>query len=246
MKTPQRKTRRVLMAETIRRDCDPVLFGLGFRNPRDMTLDRWETTRRNTYVRWRGTDYDELKLIWARYGRAKFQFRFETSQVETPPRGDTPATRLVRHGWVRSFTGPVRMIGGQWFGPWMTAVAAAALMNRRILELNGFLLSGKVGPHLYVGAPRRISPDDERLLPRTKIWGDPWRDPESDYAPGGSRSETPDTGIWLTARPAPEPRLDGAGVRALGPRGHRRPAYALQPGRAGRGEESLPLTRCGR
>lgn len=195
MKRVRRKTRRVLMAEAIRRDCDPVLRGLGFRNPRDMTLDRWETTRRNTYVRWRGTCYDELKLIWDKYNRAKFFFRFETSRVERPPQGDVPATRLVTYGAMRSWVAPLGLWRSDWFGPWMSPVAAAALMNSRIFELDAYLMGGGLTRHIGDGAPHRIAPDDARILPREKIWGDPWRDPESDYVPGGSRNETPDTGI---------------------------------------------------
>lgn len=187
MKAPRKKTRRVRMAETIRRDCDPVIFALGFRNPKKNDLDRWGgTTRRNVYIRWRGTTYDEIKIQWDKHNRPKFFLTFRTSRVERHPQDGHAAWRLVTYGSMASWRSPSHYLGGGWFGPWRSPDSVAALVNRRLMKLNAFLLHGETGWYLSVGKPRPVSPDDgdDRVPPRMKIWGDPWRDPESDYEPG--------------------------------------------------------------
>jgi len=190
MKKRRRKTRRVLMAEAIRRDCDPVLFGLGFRNPRRMDLDRWYATRRNIYIRWRGTSYDQIDIQWDKYNRPKFFLHFWTSRVERPPQDGHAAWRVVTHGTISSWRSPLPYLGGGWFGPWRSVEGVAALVTRRIMQLNAYLLHGETGPWILAGAPRSVSPDDgdDRLYPRMKIWGDPWLDPESDYLSGAARA----------------------------------------------------------
>jgi hypothetical protein len=174
------------MAEAIRRDCDPVLFNLGFRNPRKSDPDRWTATRRNVYIRWRGTTYDQIDLQWDKYNRPKFFLKFRTSRVELPPQGDRAAWRLVTNGIMRPTRTPsAYLLGGGWFGPWRSPESVAALVNRRVLQLNAFLLNGETGWYLSMRPPRPMSPDqgDDRIPPRMKIWGDPWLDPESDYQP---------------------------------------------------------------
>jgi hypothetical protein len=171
------------MAEALRRDCDPMLLGLGFRNPHRMDNDRWHTTRRNTFLRWRGTDYDEVAFQWDKYGRPKFFLNFWTSRVEQPPANGKAALRAFRGGIMRSWQGPLRVLHGGWFGPWMAIETVTALVNWRILQLNDFLVNGVIGPQVSVGPPRLRGPDDgeDRVPPVMKIWGDPWLDPESDY-----------------------------------------------------------------
>jgi hypothetical protein len=176
VKKARRKTRRVLMAEAIRRDCDPVSFNLGFRNPRKSDPDRWMATRRNVYIRWRGTTFDQIDLQWDKYNRPKFFLNFRTCRVELPPQGYHAARRLVTYGIVRSaWTPSAYLPGGGWFGPGNSPESVAALVNHRVLQLNAFLLNGKTGWYLEVGPPRPMSPD--------QIWGDPWLDPETDYLP---------------------------------------------------------------
>jgi len=180
MKNRRRKSRRVRLAEAIRRDCDPVLFGQGFRNPNKTDLDRWGTTRRNAYFRWRGTDYDQIVLYWDKYNRSKVRVEFEISRVEHPPEGDRHCVRWVSGGYLLTS----RYLGGCWFGPWRSPMGAAAFLKRRLQQLDVFLVRGE--PHWLVtsGAPRRFCLDDhgDGLYRRMKIWGDPWLDPESDYA----------------------------------------------------------------
>jgi hypothetical protein len=174
------------MAEAIRRDCDPVFFGLGFRNPGRSDPDRWGgTTRRNLYVRWRGTDYDEIELQWDKYSRPKFFLNFMTSRIERPPRDAGAALRAVRFGDVRPWRGPILLLLGGWFGPWLSPDGVARLVNRRVPQVNDYMLRGHVGSYMTVTPPILRGPDDgdERVPPRMKIWGDPWLDPESDYAP---------------------------------------------------------------
>jgi hypothetical protein len=172
------------MAEAIRRECGPVLFGMGFRNPRRNDLDRWHgTSRRDTYLRWRGTNYDQIHLQWDKYNRPKFFLRFMTSSVECPPTDSVAALRAVRFGNLRPWRGPILILLGGWFGPWMSPDGVTKLVNRRIPEVNAYMLQGDVGPHVTVTPPILRGPDDgeDRVPPRMKIWGDPWLDPESDY-----------------------------------------------------------------
>jgi hypothetical protein len=183
----RRKSRRVLMAEALRRGCDPVLFALGFRNPKKTTsMDRWAAnTRRNVYLRWRGTDYDEIEIFWSKYSRPRFRIDFLTSRVEQPPRDGRHAVRWVTHGGVRSWKSPSPYLGGGTFGPWMSPGGVAALVVRRMLRLDAFLRRGETDWCIWTGPPRRRSLDDpdDRATLEMKIEGDPWLDPESDYSP---------------------------------------------------------------
>jgi hypothetical protein len=159
-----------------------MLLGLGFRNPRASDSDRWFTTRWNTFLRWRGTDYDEIAFQWDKANRPRFYLVFETSHVEQPPNGDEPALRAVRRGSMRSWQGPIRALHGGWFGPWMALDTVTALVNWRILQLNDFLVNGVIGPQVSVSPPWfRRSDGENRGLERFNIYGDPWLDPESDY-----------------------------------------------------------------
>jgi hypothetical protein len=191
VKEPRRKTRRVLMAETIRRDCDPVLFSLGFRNPRGMDSARWHTSRRNTYIRWGGTTYDQVHLQWDKYNRPKFFLLFWTSTVDRPPRDGQAAWRSVIYGTMMPWRMPLPYFLGGWFGPWRSVDGVAALVNRRVQQLNAYLLRGEVGWWIHVGSPRLKSADDGDTGVRheANIWGDPWLDPESDYLPGPSSTK---------------------------------------------------------
>lgn len=183
MTKPHAKTRRVLMGEALRRDCDPVLFSLGFRNPRKMDWNRWYTTRRNIYLRWHGTTFHEVCVDWARYTPGKFKLAFVTSRVERPPQADVPAIRIITHGYLQNWQAPLGLWRSYDFGPWMSPAATAALVNRRVFALNEYLLEGKPSRHVRDGRPIRIHPDDPRRTASRKIFGDPWRDPESDYVP---------------------------------------------------------------
>jgi hypothetical protein len=173
------------MAEAIRRDCDPVLFALGFRNPRKGDMYRWETTRRNVYIRWRGVNFDQVWLQWDKYNRPKFFLYFESSRVDRPPHGAEPAIRSVCRGIFQSWRSPSPYVGGGWFGPWRSPDGVAALVNRRVQALDPFLLHGEVAWPINPGKWRQIPFNElaDRLCPQRRIWGDPWRDPESDYLP---------------------------------------------------------------
>jgi hypothetical protein len=183
VKKPRKKSRRVRMAEAVRQDCDPVIFALGFRNPRKSDSDRWgETTRRNVYIRWRGTTYDEILLQWDKYNRPKFFLRYRTSQVEHPPQDGHAAVRLVTRGTMIVWRLPRTYVGSAWFGPWRSPGSVAAFVNRRVLRLNAFLLHGETEWYLNPGKPRREPRDGDEWVER-RSWGDAWLDPESDYRP---------------------------------------------------------------
>jgi hypothetical protein len=168
------------MAETVRRECAPVLLGLGFRNPRQVDRARWGDGRLNTFIRWRGTTYEEISFQWDMHNRPKFFLNFETSEVERLPQGDEAASRLVRFGILSSWRSPSAYIGGGWFGPWRSPEGVAALAIRRILKLEDFLLRGEMDWCINVGPARPVSPRAPAVF---NVWGDPWRDPESDYRP---------------------------------------------------------------
>ena len=183
----RRKSRRVLLAEAIRRECDPVLLAQGFRNPRKTTsMDRWAgSTRRNIYLRWRGTDYDEIEIYWYKYNRPRFRISFSTSRIERPPSGDRHAVRWVTYGGVRSWKSPFRYWGGESFCPWRSPEGVATLVAQRMVRLDAFLRRGETSWCIWTGSPMRRSLDDpdDRAPLEMKIQGDPWLDPESDYSP---------------------------------------------------------------
>ena len=99
------KSRRVRMAEALRSECDPVAFSLGFRHPRKGDWDRWQTTRRNVYIRWRGYEYDEVTLEWARFGRPWFRVDFSTSVVIASSGDEAWPVRLVTSGRIDAWSG---------------------------------------------------------------------------------------------------------------------------------------------
>lgn len=183
MKRTKRKSRRVRLAEAIRRDCDPVLFAMGYRNPAKTDLDRWRTTRRNSYFRWRGTDYDEIIMYWDKYNRPKVRIEVKISRVETPPQGDRFCVRWISYATIKTWRGINKWVNGCWFGPWRSPEKAAAFVNRRLLQLEAYLLRGEAHWAINFGPARRVTFNDEldRLYPRQKVWGDPWLDPESVY-----------------------------------------------------------------
>jgi hypothetical protein len=168
------------MAEAIRRDCDPAIFALGFRNPKKNNWDRWRATRRNVYIRWRGTCYDEISLQWARYGRPKFFLHYRTSVVERPPRDGLAAQRLVEESRMTSWRLLRAWIASDWFGPRRSPDSVAALVNRRVQALDAFFLRRERQWYLDPGKPHREPFDWDKSHER-RTWGDPWRDHESDY-----------------------------------------------------------------
>lgn len=168
------------MAEVVRKECAPVLFGLGFCNPRHVDRGRWADGRPNTFIRWRGTTYEEISFQWDMHNWAMFFINFQTSEVEHPPRGDQTAQRLVRFGILRPWREPGSSLVGGWFGPWQSPRAAAALAIRRLLKLEAFMLRGEANWCIHVGPARPIDPRSPAVF---GIWGDPWQDPESDYRP---------------------------------------------------------------
>jgi hypothetical protein len=167
------------MAEAIRRDCDPAIFALGFRNPRKGDWSRWGATRRNVYIRWRGTNYDEMVVDWARYSEPKFRVRFATSVVNAPPQDGRQARRLVIVGHLVCW----RLndwVGSNSFGPWRSPASVAAFLVQRIQGLEGFFLRGEPQWYLGLGYPH-YKPSERTESPEMRAWGDPWLDPESDY-----------------------------------------------------------------
>jgi len=74
-------------------------------------------------------------------------------------------------------------IGSDWFGPWRSPDSVAALVNRRVHDLDAFFLSGVKHPYLDPGNPHREPFDWDKWFER-RTWGDPWLDAESDYKTG--------------------------------------------------------------
>ncbi len=183
-KTPRRKSRRVRMAEAVRKACAPALLELGFRNPKQVDRARWDGGRPNNFIRWRGTTYEEVTFQWDVHNWAMFEISFCVSVVEQEPNGDENAVRLQRFGSMRSS----RYIPG-WFGPWRSISSVAAQAARRVHQLEAYLRRGETGWWIVVGPARRISAGagDPRVPAPLKIWGDPWLDPESDYEPESAK-----------------------------------------------------------
>jgi hypothetical protein len=178
----RRKSRRVRMAEAIRRECDPFAFSLGFRHPRKGDWNRWLTTRRNVYIRWRGMDFDEVVFNWGRWGAAFFRMHVARSRADPAPYPPDGIPRTESGGLVYAWAGPIAPICRDKFGPWRTVESVVALTNQCFAELDGWLRDDIVGPHLHVGGAKRITATEGWLHPLYRTWGDPFLDPESDIA----------------------------------------------------------------
>jgi hypothetical protein len=167
------------MAEAIRRECDPLMYSFGFRHPRHWSWERWPTTRRNVYIRWRDGDYDEVLLIWGHFGRPWFTMEFFMSRL-TPPH---PPGALIRrtggsvmYAWDRFRRAPPCR---DKFGPWRSILATVAVTKQCLTELNAFMLEER--PSAYIGFPhwRRVGPG-EYAYSTLKHHGNPMLDDERD------------------------------------------------------------------
>ena len=81
-KKPRKKSRRVRMAEAVRKEATAALVELGFRNPKKADPSRWADGRLNVFLRWRGADFDEVRFDWDQNNRAMFRVSFNCSRVE--------------------------------------------------------------------------------------------------------------------------------------------------------------------
>jgi hypothetical protein len=170
------------MAEAVRRECAPVAFDLGFRHPRKGDWNRWLTTRRNVYIRWRGDAYDEVVLTWARFGRCRFTVDTHTSTVLDrlgDPEGPVREVRGASIGAAASLLLPPFF--GE-FGLFRPIPSVVALFNQCLVELDRWFRDGVAGPHIVPGIVYRVSPKSGPgwLTAEGRTWGDPRRDPERD------------------------------------------------------------------
>jgi hypothetical protein len=171
------------MAEAIRRECDPVAFRLGFRHPRKGDWNRWVTTRRNVYIRWRGDAYDEVVLRWARFGGSRFTVSSDTSVVVDMLNHPDGPIREVRNAMVRASASVLLPPFFGQFGLWRSIPSVVALLNQCLVELDHWVRDDIAGPHVLTGLPYRVSPTSgPGWLPtaQCRAWGDPTRDPERD------------------------------------------------------------------
>jgi hypothetical protein len=89
------KSKRVRMGEAYRATCRPLLYELGFRNPRRHDRDRWNGSRLDVFLRWRGVDYDEVRIYWWTLNRPRFRIHLMASTYERDAEG-----RPTRFRWV--------------------------------------------------------------------------------------------------------------------------------------------------
>jgi hypothetical protein len=165
-----------------------LLYELGFRNPRRRDPDRWSGTRLDIFLRWRGVDYDEIRIYWWTVNRPRFRIDLMASTYERDAEGCPTEFRWVTqagaNSWVLKRAGRPWMMGD--FGPWSSPRATAEMAARRLREANDFLLTGEMGPHI---AGRRIRLGPGLDPPEIPLWwrrfGDPALDPESDVARPG-------------------------------------------------------------
>jgi hypothetical protein len=156
-KTRKRKSKRVRMSEAFRKNCDPILFSQGYRNPVRHDRDRWHTTRRNVFLRWRDEHYDEVYISWGDWGAPYFYLEFRTTQVSRmrPLGSPSPTPRLFHcrlFAWnVSWLSGWINMFGER-FGPFMSVNRAIELAGARLIDLEEFLRTGEVTKHISFGA----------------------------------------------------------------------------------------------
>jgi hypothetical protein len=147
---PQSKRER--LAAAVRNECLPLLFEMGFRNPKKADRDRWEASRPFVFGRWRGHDYDHVEIRWDLYGRPKFWIGFLARRFEPPKEaGGAPTWRLLSgdiYTWRIGLWGG-RVVAGQTFGNGSIS-RSIEMAKRRLEEVNEFLLSGVARPHIGV------------------------------------------------------------------------------------------------
>jgi hypothetical protein len=135
----------------VRTECLPLLFELGFRNPRRADRDRWEATRPFVFGRWRGRDYDHVEMRWDLYGRPKFWISFLGRRPQPSEEAGGPPTSHIFSGdvwtWRLSLWGE-RYMAGQTFGPWSSVSRTTQLVNARLREVDQFFLTRRPGPHV--------------------------------------------------------------------------------------------------
>jgi hypothetical protein len=168
------------MAEAIRRECDPLMFSFGFRHPKNWTWERWGTSRRNVYLRWRDGDYDEVTLMWGRFGKPWFRMHYFISRLTPPHPSDALVRRIgggIMHAWER---GRFLPFSKDKFGPWRSIEDVAAITKQCLIEINHFMVDERVGAHIWV-APhwRRVGPG-EHGYSTLKYEGNPMLDDERD------------------------------------------------------------------
>lgn len=167
MKKKRRKSRRVRMAEAVRRECDPVLIAMGFRNPARHNWERFYVSRRNVFIRWRGEYYDEVYFHWRSFNRPSFFIEFLTTDLQRlghDARTPTPrisACRMIAwYGRAPGLFGWLRFWGNDQFGPMQSIKATTALANERLREMNSYLLTGEPWSHVSFGFRYRPQDDD--------------------------------------------------------------------------------------
>lgn len=179
------KSKRVRMGEAVRATCRPLLYEMGFRNPRKHDRERWSGSRLDIFLRWRGVDYDEIEIRWRSANRPAFFIHAVSSKFQRDREGEPTSVRIQTN--LSACVSICRLCGGAcaYFGPWQSVRRAVQTATRGLTELNDYFLKGTIGPHLSMGAERRIGPG--LATPGLSEWwrrfGDPKLDPESDVTP---------------------------------------------------------------
>src|SRR4051812_29281208 len=134
------KSKRARMGEAFRAVCRPLLYELGFRNPRRPDPGRWPAARLDVFLRWRGVEYDEVRIYWYRVNRPRFRIHLMASTYERDAEGHPTHFRWITeaeaNSWVLRRRGQPWMLGD--FGPWSSPRAIAEMAGRRIQEANEF------------------------------------------------------------------------------------------------------------
>lgn len=172
-KKPRKKSRRVRMAEAVRKEATAALVELGFRNPKKADPSRWADGRLNVFLRWRGADFDEVRFDWDQNNRAMFRVSFNCSRVEASGAEADRAKVLVWFGNLN----PGGMSG--FFGPWRSINGVVKLLRRRLQTLDAYFHDGVVRRNVRSDPPHILEIDD---WTPTLHEDDPWRDPEFESA----------------------------------------------------------------
>jgi len=180
-KKPRKKSRRVRMAEAVRKEATATLLALGFRNPRKANPLRWEGGRLNAFLRWRGSDFDEIRFEWDKNNGAMFRVNFNCSRVAAPEADGAGAKVVV---WIGSVRGGI--FG--WFGPWRSINGAVRLLRKRLRTLDAYFRDGRVRRNIYPHRPDVWALCDWKP---TMHEDEPWLDPEFRPAPHVAGSVKP-------------------------------------------------------
>jgi hypothetical protein len=151
MNIDKNDAKKKALKAAIKKELRPFMVELGFA-PDKRPHEERVSAKIGLYVRIRDGHTDELLILWSNYGRPLFMIEFWTSEVELmQASARRPPAHPLKSGRIypRRF-GRFHLFAGEpWYGREKTVEATMAVAKARLVELDGFLRTGLLTPHLW-------------------------------------------------------------------------------------------------